>query len=119
MIISACLMLLTVLLSDTRLPLSNMTFYDKFWTIDVEVRDPDCFKRNKPNMLMPRYRCKLIDGSVYQIQTKWQSFVIYTKHMLALLVVVFAYGALRYMNLIPDVFKILRDKSKERSGDWW
>ena len=119
MIVSACLMLLTLLLSETRLSMSNMTLYQYFWTADVKVKDSYCFERNKPQMLVPRYRCEQVDGSIYQIQAKSRSFVIYTKYVLSVLVVVFAYGALRYLNIIPDVFKKIRDKSQENLGDWW
>ena len=118
MIVSGCLMLLTLLLSETRLPMSNMTLYKNFWTVDVKVKDPHCFERNKPHMLVPRYQCERVDGSNYQIQAKSQSFVIYTKYVLSLLVVVFAYGALRYLNMVPDVFKKNRNKSQENLGDW-
>ncbi|QTN43432.1 hypothetical protein [Marinobacter salsuginis] len=119
MIVSACLMLLTLLLSDTRLPMSNMTLYANVWTVDVKVKDPHCLERNKPHMLVPRYRCEWVDGSMYQIQAKPHYFMIYTKYVLSVLVLVFAYGALRYLNVIPDFFKNNRDKSEKSLGDWW
>jgi len=92
MIISGCLMLLTLLLSDTYLPIPNMTLNKKFWTVDVKVKDPGCFERNKPYMLLPQYRCERIGGLNYQIQTKSQSFLIYTKHVLSLSVIVLRMG---------------------------